>query len=227
MIVRNDCVRENTITIELDGYCSSIGDIMAQTPVIDCDNILVCIGPYFVNIEELISEVYTFIQDSNNSNLNNFHLLYSQYQNLYNFFMKCCIDLNNKLTNIQNRLDKMVIVKEIVLKEPSFCYPKSNKPKFIAPLPKQQIVRQETYIIDQTLRSGYIDSVKYDNGLYITINSYVIWLISGVKRKLIPVNVPYKIGTPEANGFIQAIRDVFSSFNLILDINDINYNRIR
>lgn len=227
MIVRNDCVKEDTITVEVNGYCSSIGDIMVQTPIVDCDTMLVCIGPYFVNLETLINEVYTFVQDSNNTSLNNFHLLYSQYQNLYNFFLKCCLDMNAKLTNIQNRLDKMVIVKEVVLKQPSFNYPKSNKPKFVAPVPKPQVIVNENYVIDQTITSGYLDSIKIYTDYGYTTNQYVMWLIFGDKRKLVPKDIPYRIGTPEANGFINAIINVFNSYNLTLDINELKYARIK
>lgn len=221
MIVRNDCVKENSIEVEINGFCTSIDDILSQTPVIDCDNILVCIGPYFVNLEGLISEVYSFIQDSNNANLKNFHLLYSQYQNLYNFFMKCCMDLNNKLTNIQNRLDKMVIVKNVVLKEPCYYYPKSNKPKFVSPAPKPQIIISEEFIIDQTITNGYLESIKIYTGYGWTFNIYGDWLISGVKRKLIPKIVPYRPGTPEATNFISGIVSLFNEYNL--DIPTITY----
>lgn len=227
MIVRNDCVKEDTITVELNGYCSPITDILSQQPVIDCDNILVCIGPYFVNLETLITEVQHFIQDSNNTTLNNIHLLYQQYQSLYEYFMKCCITMNDKLNNIQNRLDKMVIIKEIVVKPPTYNYPKSNKPKFVAPLPRPQIIIEESYVVDQTLVNGYIDSFKIYTYYGYTTSQYVMWLISGNKRKLIPKDVPYRIGTPEANGFITEIINIFNSYNLTLNFSEIKYQRFR
>lgn len=226
MIVRNDCVKEDTIMIELDGYCSSISDITYQNPVIDCDSILVCIGPYFVNLENLISEVNTFIQDSNNSNQQNFHLLYSQYQSLYNFFLKCCIEMTNRLDKIQMRLDKMVIVREIISKPLSIPYPKSDKPKFISPVPIPKIIKDETYIIDQTIRNGYIESFSINNGYYTEISNYVFWLKDGVRRKLLSKDIPFRIGTPEANGLIQVLIRIFNSYNLELDISELKYQRI-
>jgi hypothetical protein len=133
------------------------------------------------------------------------------------------IEIMDELIKIHNRLDNMVIVKEITIKEPRFDYPRTQKrlAQTIITPPTKVI---EDYIIDQTIRNGYTEGYKiYIPGGY-TFSDKVFWIIYGYKRKLVPMKVPHKKGTNEANNFILEISKMYESYNLQLNKNELRYN---
>ena len=220
MIVRNNCIQDDSISVEVNGYCSTISQIINQSPQIDYEELMVYIGPHLVSLNELVMNVYDFIQIYQSKNDNNFNQLFNQYNLLYNFFMKCCADLIGRLNRIEKRVNDMVFVRQIVIEKP-ITQPIRKTPIRQAQLISIQkppvVIDEEIYVIDQAITSGYIDGYKRYNhfGSY-SFDEYVFWLKSndGFTRKLLPKQVPYKKGTPQANTFVEKIKSVFIENNI-------------
>ena len=229
MIVRNDCVQEDTITVEVNGFCSSITEIVNQTPQIDCDELMICIGPHLVSLNDLIMNVYEFVQSAQIQNQNNFNQLFNQYNSLYNFFMKCCADLIGRLTRIEKRINGLIVVKQVFIEKP-ISQPIRNTPirsaqQAIIPKPPV-VIDEERYVIDQTLTTGYIDSyIRYDNFGNKMIDPYVFWLKQqdGFLRKLCPKEIPYSKGSYLANDWIEKIKATFIENNIEFDQSVLTY----
>lgn len=229
MIVRNDCVQEDTITVEVNGFCSSITEIVNQTPQIDCDELMICIGPHLVSLNDLIMNVYEFVQSAQQQNQNNFNQLFNQYNSLYNFFMKCCQDIIGRLTRIEKRVNGLIMVKQVFIQNPPI-QPISNTPirsaqQIIIPKPPI-VIDEDKYVIDQSITTGYLDSyVRYDSYGNKMIDPYVIWLKQqdGFIRKLQPKEVPFSKGSQLANDFIQKIMAVFAENNIEFNPDDLTY----
>jgi hypothetical protein len=221
MRITNDCLQENTLSVEVNGYCTPITEIINQTPQIDCDELMVCVGPHLVSLNDLIMDVYEYVQSAQLQNQSNFNQLLNQYNTLYNFFMKCCTDIIGRLTRIEKRINNLIIIRQIVIKEPKPIRVTNSRAPQELFIPKPiTIVSEERYVIDQTIRSGYMDAyVRYDKFGNKLIDQYVFWLKTddGFKRKIIAKEIPYSKGTPLALSWIENIKKVFDENRITFD----------
>jgi hypothetical protein len=222
MRITNDCLQENTLSVEVNGYCTPITEIINQTPQIDCDELMVCVGPHLVSLNDLIMDVYEYVQSAQLQNQSNFNQLLNQYNTLYNFFMKCCTDIIGRLTRIEKRINNLIIIRQIVIKEPQVT-PITNTSRVAQNIfiPKPiTIVSEERYVIDQTLTTGFMDAYKrYDQFGNTFIDQYVFWLKTddGFKRKIVAKEIPYSKGTPLALAWIENIKKVFDENRITFD----------
>jgi hypothetical protein len=227
MRITNDCVQQDTISVEVNGVCSTITEIVSQTPQMDCDELMVCVGPHLVSLNDLIMDVYQYVQSAQANNVSYFMKLFNQYNMLHEYFMKCCNDLIGRLTRIEKRVNNLIVIRQIVIKEPQpVRVTNSRAPQQIV-LPKPPIIiSEERYVIDQTIKSGYMDAyVRYDKFGNRFIDPYVMWLKTdeGFKRKLIPKEVPYQKGTPLANDWVEKIKAVYVENSIEFNIADVTY----
>jgi hypothetical protein len=229
MRITNDCVQQDTITVEVNGVCSTITEIVSQTPQMDCDELMVCVGPHLVSLNDLIMDVYQYVQTAQESNVSYFMKLFNQYNMLHEYFMKCCNDLIGRLIRIEKRVNNLIVIRQIVIEKPQPLPPSSTPiraPQQIV-LPKPPIIiSEERYVIDQTIKSGYMDAyVRYDKFGNRFIDPYVMWLKTdeGFKRKLIPKEVPYQKGTPLANDWVEKIKAVYVENSIEFNIADVTY----
>lgn len=229
MRISNDCVVEDTLTVEIDGVCSPISEIVNQQPVLDCDELMVCIGPHLVSLNDLIMKVYSYMLTAQQQNTTNFERLFAQYNMLYSYFMKCCNDLVGRLTRIEKRLNGIIVVRQVLIEKP-MPLPVRNEPirsAQVATIQKPPVViTEERYVIDQSITSGYSDSyIRYDKLGNKLIDPYVFWLKTedGFKRKLVAKDVPYQKGTPLANAYIERIKAVFDENRIEFDPTILKY----
>jgi hypothetical protein len=229
MRITNDCVQQDTISVEVNGSCATITEIVNQTPQIDCDELMVCIGPHLVSLNDLIMDVYQYVQTAQANNVNYFIKLFNQYNMLLDYFMKCCNDLIGRLTRIEKRVNNLIVIRQIVIEKPQRL-PVSSTPsrapqQIVVPKPPV-IITEERYVIDQFITSGYLDAyIRYDKFGNKLIDQYVMWLKTddGFKRKLVPKEVPYQKGTPLANDWIEKIKAVYNENRVELNMADIKY----
>jgi hypothetical protein len=232
MIVRNDCVQEDTISVEVNGYCTPITEIINQTPQIDCDELMVCVGPHLVSLNDLIMRVYAYVQSAQSQNQNNFNQLFNQYNSLYNFFMKCCHELIGRLTRIEKRINGLIVIRQVFI-EKATIQPIRNTPireaQSIVIQRPPVVISEERYVIDQSITNGYIDSyIRYDNYGNKIPDPYVFWLKKedDFLRKLCPKEVPYSKGSALANAWIEKIKAVFVENNIEFDPSILTYKNI-
>lgn len=229
MIVRNDCVQEDTITVEVNGFCSSITEIVNQTPQIDCDELMVCIGPHLVSLNDLIMRVYEYVQSAQLQNQSNFNQLFNQYNSLYSYFMKCCADIIGRLTRIEKRINGLIVVRQVFIERPKTTTIRSQQPTRVQDIIKPPVViDEERYVIDQSITTGYLDSyIRYDQYGNKSADMYVGWLKQqeGYIRKLMTKEVPYSKGTLLANNWIENIKKVFIENDIEFDENELTYKR--
>jgi len=233
MRITNDCVQQDTITVEVNGVCSTITEIVSQTPQMDCDELMVCVGPHLVSLNDLIMDVYQYVQTAQANNVEYFVKLFNQYNMLLDYFMKCCNDLIGRLTRIEKRVNNLIVIRQIVIEKP-LPTPISSTPirapqQIVVPKPPITI-SEERYVIDQTIKSGYMDAyVRYDKFGNKLIDPYVNWLKTddGFRRKLIPKEVPYQKGTPLALDWIEKIKAVYAENRIELDPVDIKYKALQ
>ena len=232
MRITNDCLQEDTLSVEVNGYCTPITEIINQTPQIDCDELMVCVGPHLVSLNDLIMDVYDYVQTAQLQNQSNFSKLFNQYNTLYNFFMKCCTDLIGRLTRIEKRVNGMIFIRQIFIEKP-ISRPIRNLPvreaQSVAIQRPPVVINEERYVIDQSVTSGYTDSYKrYDKFGSTSSDPYVFWLKTddGFRRKLLPKEVPYQKGTPLANEFIEKIKSVYNENKIEFDDTMIRYKSL-
>lgn len=234
MRITNDCLQQDTLTVEVNGSCATITEIVNQSPQMDCDELMVCVGPHLVSLNDLIMDVYSFVQTAQEQNTLRFREILSQYNMLYQYFVKCCSDLVARLTRIEKRVNNLIVVRQIVIEKPQVL-PVSNSTSR-SPLPAQPIIAkppvtisEERYVIDQSVTSGYTDAYKrYDKFGNTFIDPYVFWLKTddGFRRKLVPTEVPYQKGTPLALAWIENVKAVFDENKIEFDINQIRYKTL-
>jgi hypothetical protein len=227
MRITNDCVQQDTISVEVNGVCSTITEIVSQTPQMDCDELMVCVGPHLVSLNDLIMDVYQYVQSAQANNVSYFMKLFNQYNMLHEYFMKCCNDLIGRLTRIEKRVNNLIVIRQIVIKEPQpVRVTNSRAPQQIV-LPKPPIIiSEERYVIDQTISTGYMDAYKrYDQFGNTLIDQYVFWLKTddGFKRKLVAKEIPYSKGTPLALAWIENIKKVFTENQIAFDETSLTY----
>jgi len=229
MRITNDCVNENTITVEVNGVCAPLTEIISQTPQMDCDELMVCVGPHLVSLNDLIMDVYEYVQTAQASNVNYFIKLFNQYNMLQEYFMKCCNDLIGRLIRIERRVNNLIVIRQIVVEKPQplpASSTTSRVPQQIVIAKPPVIITEERYVIDQTIKSGFLDAyVRYDKFGNKLIDPYVNWLKTddGFKRKLVPKEVPYQKGTPLANDWIEKIKAVYNENSIEFNIADVKY----
>jgi hypothetical protein len=230
MRITNDCLQQDTLSVEVNGYCTPITEIINQTPQIDCDELMVCVGPHLVSLNDLIMNVYDFVQTAQSQNQNNFNKLFNQYNSLYSFFMKCCADLIGRLTRIEKRINGLIVIRQVFIEKQTF-QPIRNTPRDAQSVTIQKppvVINEERYVIDQSLTNGYMDSyIRYDKFGNKMIDRYVIWLKNqdGFIRKLLPKEVPYSKGSVLANNWIENIKSVFVENNIEFDPSLLTYKK--
>lgn len=232
MRITNDCLQQDTLTIEVNGSCATITEIVNQSPQMDCDELMVCIGPHLVSLNDLIMDVYSFVQTAQEQNTLRFREILAQYNMLYQYFIKCCNDLVARLTRIEKRVNNLIVVRQIIIEKP-LPQPTTNTsrtPLALPFIPKPPVViSEERYVIDQSITSGYTDAYKrYDKFGNTFIDPYVFWLKTddGFRRKLIASEVPYQKGTPLALAYIEKIKSVFDENKIEFDINQVRYKSL-
>jgi hypothetical protein len=221
MRITNDCVQQDTITVEVNGVCSTITEIVSQTPQIDCDELMVCVGPHLVSLNDLIMDVYQYVQTAQASNVSYFMKLFNQYNMLHEYFMKCCNDLIGRLIRIEKRVNNLIVIRQIVIKETQPVRVTNSRAPQQITIPKPPIIiSEERYVIDQTISTGYMDAYKrYDQFGNTLIDQYVFWLKTddGFKRKIVAKEIPYSKGTPLALAWIENIKKVFAENQIAFD----------
>jgi hypothetical protein len=229
MRITNDCVQQDTISIEVNGSCATITEIVNQTPQMDCDELKVCIGPYFISLNDLIIKVYNFIEQSEKTNVKYFMKLMEQYNLLYQYFNKCCSDLIGRLTRIEKKIDGIVIIREIVIEKPTpLPNPRPRPEPPLPPIPPKPpvIITEEKYVIDQSIKGGYMDTYyELDSFGNKLINQYVFWLKDGIKRKLAVKEIPYIKGTPQANSWLEVVKSIFQKNGISLTDSDLSFKQ--
>ena len=229
MRITNDCVQQDTISVEVNGSCVTLNEIVSQTPQIDCDELMVCVGPHLVSLNDLIMDVYEYVQSAQANNVNYFMKLFNQYNMLHEYFMKCCNDLVGRLIRIEKRVNNLIIIRQIVVEKPA-PLPIRTEPSRVAQeiaiIKPPVVITEERYVIDQTLSTGYMDAyIRYDKYGNKFIDPYVFWLKTddGFRRKLAPKEVPYQKGTPLALDFIEKIKSVYAENRIEFDPTQIKY----
>ena len=232
MIIRNNCVEEGTINIELNGVCSSITEIINQAPTIECDELMVCIGPHLVSLYDLITDVYTFVQSSQQSNDVNFQNLFNQYNLLYFYFLKCCKDLTDRLIRIERRINNIVVVREVYIKSPSQINNNNNNnnnrpAQKVSIQPPPFIINEDRYVIDQSIMNGYTEGYKVYFDFGYSVSPYVFWLMNseGFLRKLCIKEVPFIKGSLLANNWINEVIKIFNENQIEFDASVLVYKK--
>jgi len=228
MIVRNDCIEEGTITIEVGGICTTINEIIGQTPQIDCDELMVCIGPHLVSLNDLIIRVYEYVQLSQSQNTINFNNLLSQYNLLYQHFLKCCSEIIGRLIRIEKRINGIIVVRKVFIETSNINVLRLKKTRIVDILKPPVIIDEERYVIDQSIKEGYLDTyIRYDKWGNKSSDIYVEWLKQqeGYIRKIIPKEVPYSKGTLLANNWIENIKGVFIENDIEFDERELTYKK--
>ena len=222
MLIINGCVQDELL-VEYNGVCSSVNEIVNSIPIFDCDEVKVCLGPYYVSLKNLLDAVYNYMVNFDNKMSNAFIFLRNQYDRLLAYFMECCAGLNAKLNNIEKRLNDLVVIREIIINNPPTPRPpRPPRPPVLPPRPPSPPVIENNFIIDKNLKYGYMDKyteLSQDGSL--KVSPYVSWMMTedGKRRNLI-INEISKNDNVDA--IYNEIKRIFNLYNL-----EINRNMLR
>lgn len=165
-----------------------LGDILLKLSSLESDNIE--IKNNIIDILKLVSNII-----SNTSNLKSD----IDVIRVDNNFIK------SNINDILKRLNGISIVRQMTIKEYE-PKPYIKMRKVYVPPKKREVIIDETFMIDQSLEKGYIESYKLQKyeGIY-SFHTQIYWLINGNRRRLI-----YKGKEPITDD----IKKIFESYGI-------------
>jgi hypothetical protein len=215
----NDCI--NGLSVEINGQCETLDSIMNQTPVLDCDQLMVCIGPSFISIESLVLELFYFTKEQAKLSDERYLDALMKYQEFNKYFTKCCDTMGSRLYNIEKILMSMT-GKKIAEMLPS---PPAQNPLRVT----------NEWTTDQSLMRGYlaqdiknekflrdweIPNIKLESNQLlvgsslVTTNEFIYFMQddNSMKRKILAKKSPYLKGSVDDKVFKANVRKEFIRF---------------
>ena len=184
----DDIIRRIDDRISDEEMLEILGDILLKLSSLESDNIE--IKNNILDILKLVSNII-----SNTSNLKSDIYVIKVDNNF----------IKSNINDILKRLNGISVVRQLTIKEYQ-PKPYIKMRKVYVPPKKQEVIVDETFMIDQSLEKGYVEGYKIQKyeGIY-SFHPQLYWLINGNRRRLI-----YKGKEPMTD----EIKKIFESYGI-------------